>query len=43
MICLDISAVIAAQGRRRRARLVTANTGGFARVPGLRRENWALG
>jgi tRNA(fMet)-specific endonuclease VapC len=35
--------LIAAQSRRRRALLVTANTGEFARVPGLRMENWALG
>ncbi len=34
--------LIAAQARRRSALLVTANTGEFARVPGLRTENWAL-
>jgi tRNA(fMet)-specific endonuclease VapC len=34
--------VIAAQSRRRNACLVTANTGEFARVPGLRTENWAV-
>jgi tRNA(fMet)-specific endonuclease VapC len=33
--------LIAAQARRRSALLVTANTGEFARVPGLRTENWA--
>ncbi|HEX3665272.1 MAG TPA: type II toxin-antitoxin system VapC family toxin [Rhizomicrobium sp.] len=33
--------LIAAQSRRRGARLVTANMGEFARVPGLRIENWA--
>jgi tRNA(fMet)-specific endonuclease VapC len=31
----------AAQARRRGAVLVTANTREFARVPGLRTENWA--
>lgn len=34
--------LIAAQTRRRGALLVTANTGEFARVPGLRMENWTL-
>jgi tRNA(fMet)-specific endonuclease VapC len=33
--------LIAAQSRRRSARLVTANMGEFGRVPGLRIENWA--
>lgn len=33
--------LIAAQARRRRAVLVTANTAEFARVPGLKIENWA--
>jgi tRNA(fMet)-specific endonuclease VapC len=33
--------LIAAQARRRGALLVTANTGEFARVPGLRIEDWA--
>lgn len=33
--------LIAAQARRRDAVLVTANTGEFARVPGLRIEDWA--
>lgn len=34
--------LIAAQARRRRARLVTANFGEFARVPGLETEDWAV-
>ncbi|HEX4159881.1 MAG TPA: PIN domain-containing protein [Rhizomicrobium sp.] len=34
--------LIAAQARRRSALLVTANTGEFARLPGLKMENWAL-
>jgi tRNA(fMet)-specific endonuclease VapC len=34
--------LIAAQSRRRGALLVTANIGEFARVSGLRTENWAL-
>jgi tRNA(fMet)-specific endonuclease VapC len=33
--------LIAAQARRRGAVLVTANTAEFARVPGLKTENWA--
>ena len=33
--------LIAAQARRRGAALVTANTGEFNRVPGLRTEDWA--
>jgi tRNA(fMet)-specific endonuclease VapC len=33
--------LIAAQARRRDALLVTANTGEFVRVPGLRTEDWA--
>lgn len=33
--------LIAAQARRRAALLVTANEREFARVPGLRTENWA--
>jgi tRNA(fMet)-specific endonuclease VapC len=33
--------LIAAQARRRGATLVTANSREFARVPGLRFENWA--
>ncbi len=33
--------LIAAQARRRGAVLVTANTREFARVPGLRTEDWA--
>ena len=32
--------LIAAQARRRSALLVTANTGEFTRVPGLRIEDW---
>lgn len=32
--------LIAAQARRREALLVTANVGEFARIPGLRIENW---
>jgi tRNA(fMet)-specific endonuclease VapC len=35
--------LIAAQARRRAALLVTANTAEFARVSGLRAENWAAG
>lgn len=35
--------LIAAQARRRSALLVTANTGEFARVPGLRVEDWTAG
>jgi predicted nucleic acid-binding protein len=34
--------LIAAQARLRHAALVTANTGEFAGVPGLRTENWAV-
>jgi tRNA(fMet)-specific endonuclease VapC len=34
--------LIAAQARRRSALLVTANTGEFTRVPGLRIEDWAV-
>lgn len=34
--------LIAAQARRRAALLVTANTGEFDRVPGLKTENWAV-
>ena len=33
--------LIAAQARRRGALLVTANTGEFTRVPGLKTEDWA--
>ncbi len=33
--------LIAAQARRRGATLVTANTREFARVPGLKTEDWA--
>jgi tRNA(fMet)-specific endonuclease VapC len=33
--------LIAAQARRRGAKLVTANTGEFSRVPGLVTEDWA--
>ena len=33
--------LIAAQARRRSATLITANEREFARVPGLRIENWA--
>lgn len=33
--------LIAAQARRRGATLITANTGEFARVPGLRTEDWS--
>jgi tRNA(fMet)-specific endonuclease VapC len=33
--------LIAAQARRRNATLVTANTGEFVRVPGLKVEDWA--
>jgi tRNA(fMet)-specific endonuclease VapC len=36
----DVS--IEAQGRRRSALLVTANTGEFTRVPSLRIEDWAV-
>lgn len=32
--------LIAAQARRRKATLVTGNTGEFERVPGLTTENW---
>ncbi len=35
--------LIAAQSRRRGATLVTANTSEFARVPGLKTEDWATG
>jgi tRNA(fMet)-specific endonuclease VapC len=35
--------LIAGQARRRSAVLVTANTGEFARVPGLMTEDWAAG
>jgi tRNA(fMet)-specific endonuclease VapC len=35
--------LIAGQARRRSAVLVTANTGEFARVPGLVTEDWAAG
>jgi tRNA(fMet)-specific endonuclease VapC len=34
--------LIAAQARRRGALLVTANTGEFTRVPGLKTEDWAI-
>ena len=34
--------LIAAQARRRGALLVTANTGEFTRVPGLRIEDWTI-
>ena len=34
--------LIAAQARRRDALLVTANVGEFARVPGLRWEDWSI-
>jgi tRNA(fMet)-specific endonuclease VapC len=34
--------LIAAQARRRGALLVTANAREFARVPGLRMEDWAV-
>jgi tRNA(fMet)-specific endonuclease VapC len=34
--------LIAGQARRRGAVLVTANAGEFARVPGLKTENWAV-
>jgi tRNA(fMet)-specific endonuclease VapC len=34
--------LIAAKARRRGALLVTANTGEFTRVPGLRIEDWAI-
>ncbi|MEO3435120.1 type II toxin-antitoxin system VapC family toxin [Inquilinus sp. CAU 1745] len=34
--------LIAAQARRRNAILVTANTGEFDRVPGLKIQNWAI-
>jgi tRNA(fMet)-specific endonuclease VapC len=33
--------LIAAQARRRRALLVTADTGEFSRVPGLNMQDWA--
>ncbi len=35
--------LIAAQARRRRAVLVTSNSGEFSRVPGLTIEDWAAG
>lgn len=34
--------LIAGQARRRSAVLVTANTRGFTRVPGLKTEDWAI-
>jgi len=34
--------LIAGQGRRRSATLVTSNAREFGRVKGLKRENWAL-
>ena len=34
--------LIAGQARRRGAVLVTANTRGFTRVPGLKTEDWAI-
>ena len=35
--------LIAAQARRRGAVLVTANTRAFARIPGLRTDDWSAG